>query len=89
MTTPEQKTPPPPASEFQLAVLQMVIKFASAAEGDEARLAAMSRAQAVCARVCRKVITRSQILNKRWSDWTQAELLEFVCDAEQEDQAGA
>ena len=74
-------------TEFQLAVCQMLIKFASAAEGDPGRLAAMARAQVVAGQAARSLITRSQLLNKRWDAWTQAELLELVRTAENNDVA--
>ena len=73
------------ATEFQLAVTQMVIRFATVAEGDPARLAALARAQVVAGEACRSLIVRSQLLNKRWDSWAQDELLELVQAAENAD----
>jgi hypothetical protein len=73
---------PPAGTEFQLAVVQMLITFASNAAGDTARLAALARAQVVCGEAARSLITRSEILGKRWDAWTHGELLDLVKRAE-------
>jgi len=72
-------------TEFQGAVVQMVMKFATASEGDPERLASMARAQVVCGEALRSLITRSQLLNKRWDAWSYADLLDLVQHAEARD----
>jgi len=63
----------------------MVMKFATASEGDPERLAGMARAQVICGEACRSLIARSQLLNKRWDKWSYAEILDLVQRAEADD----